>query len=312
MANSIPVREPRRLPRILVAFVIAIVLIAGAYIVSDPNIFNAKVANAQSTAALLQAFAEQKGPDGRPLWEDELIATSSTTPTAAIVPTTSNTSSTSSDFTGNTLTDQFAESLFTQYVNESSDSSQPSDDDINTLAQNAIQTAVQNHVQQNAYSQSNEHVAGSGPAALEAYAVAAQSAFNDNTISTSETGIDYFADAVEKNQPNDLQMVAGIGQEYDAIAAALMQVPVPTQAQYAHLEIANSLTKLAQDYADMSTFGTDPLRAYLGLSSYENDAQSFTQGIADMQKVFASEQVTIQKGQPGYSFYLTLQLPASQ
>src|SRR5580700_6363982 len=86
MADSTYVNRGRRVRRIFVALCIAILLVAGAYVVSDPsllNIFNPQVANAESTQQLLAAFAQQKGPDGKPLWEDELIATSSSTPIIA-------------------------------------------------------------------------------------------------------------------------------------------------------------------------------------------------------------------------------------
>jgi hypothetical protein len=297
--------QAKRVPRILGALVVALMLILGAYFISNPNIFTPKTANAESTQQLLEAFAQQKGPDGRPLWEDELIATSSTTPTAGITDETDASTTNSDDAASNTLTDQFARNMFTQYMTQLG-TTQPSDQDIDTFAENAITTLAQNHSQQESYSLQEEKVAGTGPAALTSYAVTAEQAIAANTVATDESEIDYFSDAVEKNDLAALKQVAAIGQAYTGLSSALIQTSVPTEAQYAQLEIANASSRLGEDITDMSTLETDPLRAYLGLSAYQTDAPALAKGFNDMATVYQNEDVTIPEGAPGYSFYSVL------
>ncbi len=71
--------QTTRVRRVLLALVIAGVFIFGAYLLSNPNLFTPSAANAESTQALLQAYAQKTGPDGLPLWEEQLIATASST-----------------------------------------------------------------------------------------------------------------------------------------------------------------------------------------------------------------------------------------
>lgn len=306
MASTQKTQPVNRARRVLVALGIAGVLIVGAYLVSNPQLFAPSTANAQSTQALLAAYAEQKGPNGLPLWEDQLIATASSTAW-------SNATASSTDqapqyapaptAAAGTLTDEFAQQMFMQYMNEEGGTN-PSDQDIDTFAANEIQQLAQNHTQTNVYSEANIQVGGSGAAALTAYAAAASNAIANNTVDTQESELDYFTDAVEKNDTSELAEVAAIGKAYSGLAPALMQIPVPTEAEVAHLEIANAMARLGEDISDMSAYNTDPLRAYLGLSAYQADAESLAQGFSDMATVFQTENVTLPQSNPGYTFYI--------
>ncbi|MDR3547881.1 MAG: hypothetical protein P4M11_06405 [Candidatus Pacebacteria bacterium] len=290
------------MPRILGAVVIAGVLIGGAYLLSNPSLFAPSAANAQSTQALLQAYAEQKGSNGLPLWENQLMATASSTAWAT----------TTSDITmapapiaaSGTLTDQFAQNLFTQYMQQEGNNT-PSDQDINSFAQSAIQSLVQQHSQQDTYTEANLKVAGTGPAALKAYAAAVEQVVSDNEVPSNESELDYFADAIEKNQTAGLKVVASIGSSYTALAPALIAISVPSEAQKAHLEMANAFARMGSDITDMSTYESDPLRAYLGLSAYETDAGTLASSFSDMAAVFNGDQVTLTSQDSGYDFYNT-------
>jgi hypothetical protein len=311
MAVSTYSDQRKRVSRVLGALFIAVVLIGGAYIVSSPDLFGPQVVSAATTQQLLQDFAQQKGPDGRPLWIDELAATSSSTPATATSTPDDGTAS-STDSGPQTLTDQFAQTIFTQYMSQlSADGGQPSDQDVETFADNAIQTLVQDHSTQDAYTQQDVKVQGSGSAALIAYAAGADKAISTNTANTSEGELDYFSDAVEKNDTGALTSLAAIGKAYAGLAPALMKMSVPIEAQYAHLEIANAAARLGEDITNMSAFGTDPLRAYIGLNAYETDAPALAKGFSDMATVFQDEDVVISKGDPGHGFYSILATAAA-
>jgi hypothetical protein len=304
--------QTTRVRRVLFALVIAVVFIFGAYLISNPNTFAPSTANAESTQALLEAYAQKKGPDGLPLWEEQLIATASSTAWANTASSSDDTLlAPAPDAAAGSLTDQFAQNLFTQYMQQRGDT-EPSDSDIDTFAASSIQNLVQSHAQQNVYTVLDVKSGGTGNDALLMYAAAADKAIAAHTTDTSETELDYFDDAVEKNDTGELKQVAEIGAAYTGLAPALMQIEVPTEAQQAHLEIANAMARLGNDITDMSMMETDPLRAYLGLSAYQTDADSLQQGFSDMGNVFAQDQVTIGPNELGYGFYSVIQIATPQ
>ena len=298
--------QPTRVRRVLIALVLAGVLIFGAYLLANPNFFTPSAANAESTQALLAAYAQKKGPDGLPLWEDQLIATASSTAWASEASTAAEDVPPPSGIVAasGSLTDQFAQNVFSQYIQQEGGAN-PSDSDIDTFAQSEIQTLVQDHSTQDSYSEAGIQVSGTGAAAMRTYANAVEQAVDAHSSPTAgnESELDYFSDAVEKNQLDELKEVAVIGADYTALAPALMAIQVPSEAQQAHLEMANAFARLGADITDMSMMETDPLRAYLGLSAYETDAASLAQSFSDMANVFSVDRVTLSPQDPAYDFY---------
>ncbi len=315
------------------ALALAGVLISGAYLLSDTSSFlKPSSVDAESTQALLQAYAQKDSDgDGLPDWEEALYGTDphnahSVSPTLTdgeavaqglVKPkfTTATSAATSSTTpisvhgitaAPNSLTDQFAQNLFGQYISQANGTA-PSDADIAKYAQSAIQTLVQNHSHQDVYTLSNEHISNSNQNNLNTYAVAAENALAVNTVATDKNEIDYFSSAVNSNDPGAIKALVQIGKAYTADGPTLMAITVPQESQYAHLELANSLMRLGEDVTDMSTFNDDPLRAYLGLAAYQQDSQSMLKAFTDEAAIFNSEQVTIKTGQAGYSFYNAIQ-----
>jgi hypothetical protein len=315
------------------ALIIAAVLIGGAFILSSnpSTFFHAQVADAESTQQLLQDYSQKDSDhDGLPDWEEALYGTDpynahSFSPTLTdgqavaeglIKPkfTTTTEESSTTDAAeqvpgiaaaSGSLTDEFAQQFFGQYISQQTGDtdSQPTDADIDTYAQQAMQQFVSDNTQQDPYSLSQVNVQGSGSDALIAYAAADESIFKANTVTSTKNELEYFSDAVEKNDQSALKELATIGGAYTAIGPQLMEVSVPTEMQYAHLELSNAISKLGVDITDMSMLNSDPLRAYIGFSNYQNDVNSFGQALIDTNKVFTSEQVTIPADADGYSFY---------
>ncbi len=328
---------------ILGALVIAAVMVVGAYVVSGSGlgIFSASTVNAQSTQALLAAYAQKDSDaDGLPDWEESLYGTDPNNPHSIsptmldgqavaqglIKPKFSTASAQNSTATSTTdvaenipgvlpapgsLTDQFAQNLFGQYISQSN-GTEPTQEQITTYAQNAVQSLVQNHSTQNAFTPANEHVSGTGNTALMAYAADTQAALAKDAPQLDKNEIDYFSDALANKNSTATASLAALGKSYINDGPRLMQVTVPTEAQYAHLAIANATSRLGEDITDMSYLNTDPLRAYLGLSAYEKDSLSFLQAFSDMGAVFNSESVTVSEGQQGSSFYKAVTTAATK
>jgi hypothetical protein len=290
------------------ALVIAGVLMVGAYVISGPNLsFFTPTANAESTQQLLQEYAQKLDSNGVPEW---MAALGDMTPKFTASSTASSTDD-SSDLAGTpaapgTLTDQFAQQFFGQYLQEqaaNTSGTQESESDIETFAQNAMQTFVANQTQQDPYTISELKVSGSGATALKKYAADEYDVFAANTVNSDKNEIDYFSDAVEKNDMSALTALAAIGKAYSADAPQLMQISVPSEMQFANLELANATYRLGTDITDMSMMQSDPMRAYIGLSQYQTDIVSFAKAFGDIHAVFASEQVTLSPSDPGYDLY---------
>jgi hypothetical protein len=327
---------------IIGALVIAGVLIVGSVILSNGgfSFLDPSVANAASTQALLQALASREH-NGLPDWEAELyglnpnnIHSFSPTITNAqaiaeglvkpkfLIQTATSTDATSSDddlpgitAAPGSLTEQFSQTLLTQYLQQSATDVQngttPSDSEVMTLAQSAMQTFAQQQEHQDVYALGQVQVGGTGPDAMKQYAADATAVFQKNDPDFSESEIDYFSDAVEKNDPSALTKVAALAKYYTQLAPRLMQLQVPTEAQNAHLEITNAAARLGADITDLSMMNSDPLRAYLGLAQYQLDTQSLTKGFSDMGAVFSAENISISPNDSGYAFYSVAVSPTS-
>jgi hypothetical protein len=315
------------------ALFIAAFLVVGAYFFSTPGLgfFGTNLVNAQSTQDLLKAYASKDTDgDGLPDWEEALYGTdpnnahsvsASMTDGQAVAQglvkpkfsvqgdsTASSTPDTTDALPGTeaasgSMTDQFARDLFTQTLSQS-DGTQPSADQISALAQSAIQNTVQQHASTDTFNLTQEKISGSGSDALVAYAIAAEKAVSLSSAPTTKNEIDFFSDAMATtSNQSDIQHLKTISSGLTQISSRLMLVPVPIELQQSHLAFVNELSRLAQDVNDMSFLNTDPLRAYIGLSAYQNDSAPALQSVLDIRKVFDSEIVSIPDGQPGGTFY---------
>jgi hypothetical protein len=322
---------------IIGALVIAGVLVVGAFIFSSPNfsLFATNTANAESTQTLLKAYAQKDSDnDGLPDWEESLYGLDPHNPhsfspnmtdgeavarglvkpkfsSAATATTTDSSAIPGPTAAPNSVTDQFAQDLFKQITSQSN-GTPPTQAEIAQFAQSAIQSLVQNHSTQNKYSLSSLKISDYGPDALRTYAIAAEKTLAANDPGTSKNELDYFSDAVNLNDAQAFASLKKIGAAYSADGPSFMNTPTPAAAQYAHLEVANALTRMGEDVTNMSAMNTDPLRAYLGLAAYQNDSQSMLRAFSDMSAVFQKEQITILQGQPGGSFYNALLSAAKQ
>lgn len=328
VANSI------RTIGIIVACVIASILIGTAFLISGPLPSFFGTANAESTHDLLvQYAAKDSDHDGLPDWEEALYGTDPNNP-HSISPTLTDgeavaqglvkpavATATSSPAAANsipgasvattTVTDEFARELFSQYLLQLGPNAQPTPDDVATFVEQGLANLSTNQQVPDAYNAGQVRVVGSGSDALISYAAAEESAFSKNTIKADRSEIDYFADAVNKNDASALVEVKRIGAAYTALGSAYLAVPVPQEAAVPHLAIANALARLGGDITDMSMLGSDPLRSYLGLAKYENDASNLQKALVSLHDVYASERVVIPDGTTGVFFYALLQKSAA-
>jgi hypothetical protein len=307
---------------ITIAVAFAVIVITGAWFLSKPG--GASLANAESTEALLKSYAIQDTDgDGLPDWEESLYGTdpkkadtdgdgvgdaqavkeglvklsvSAQAPAApgpslaAGIPGTTAASS--------TLTDQFSQIFFNNYIQSRGDSV-PTQDEMQTFVENAVTSLEQSQQRPDAYTASDIKVSGQGADALAAYAAAVETAFSTNSPDLPYSELTYFTDAAQKNDAKAAANINLISKGYADTAAAITKIPVPSEAAAADLGLVNAMARLSDTIADLGSVQSDPIRAMLGLEEYNTDGPALVAALTAVGQVFSTAGVSIPEGQPG-------------
>ncbi|MDB5189560.1 MAG: hypothetical protein JWL82_517 [Parcubacteria group bacterium] len=318
---------------IIVSSFLAVAFMVVAVLVSGPLPFHLNTVNASSTHDLLVAYAaKDTDADGLPDWEEALYATdpnnahsvnASLTDSEAVsqglvkpkfATATSTPTLDPSELPGviagpQTVTDQFAQALFSQYLSQQGGTT-PTPEQIASYVESAVTDLTASGATPNAFNQGQIRVSGSGPDALLTYAADAEAVMNKNSSGSDKSEIEYFADAVEKDDAAALAQTKKIGASYAGMAKGFMLISVPKEAATPHLALANAMARLGQDITDMSTLGADPLRAYLGLANYQNDSKALVTALATLNSVYAAEGARVPEGATGSTFFSATQSAA--
>jgi hypothetical protein len=315
------------------AAVVAVALIGGAYYLSSGRV--AQV-NAASTDDILKAYAaKDTDGDGLPDWEEALYGTDPTkadtfnlgmtdaeavqkglvklkitAPTAPAAATSSLAASIPGPTAASTtLTDQFAQAFFNNYISTRG-SQPPTADQAAQFVQGAVANLVATQVRPDAYAASDIKVSGSGATALQAYAAQVDQVFASHSAQVSYDEMTYFADAAEKNDASAVTNLKAIASAYLGVAQAVAALPVPNEAAPADLAFVNAAARLGGTIGDLATVQDDPIRALVALGDYPTDAQGLAASLANLSAVFAQDGAVIPEGAAGYSFYHLTQVAA--
>lgn len=304
---------------------LAVVLIGTAYTLSGPSPFSTKKVDAESTHDLLVSYASKDtDSDGLPDWQESLYGTdvsnahsvnASVTDSEAVAQglvaprfasATSTTVLASSipgvDAGPTTLTDQFAKSLFGQYLKARS-KGQPSSADIATFVEQGVAELKRTQVIPDAFNQGQVRVVGTGPDALLSYSASAEKVILQIDSGKQKDEISYYSDAVNKGDTKALSMVQKYAVSYGVAGRALMKVEVPKELASSHLKLANALMHAGESLQKMSLLNSDPIAAMLGIATYSDDAQDTFTAMSEMGSVYTSEGVIPPVGSSGRTFY---------
>lgn len=323
--------------RTIAAAIFAVAVIAGAYAVAR-GAATPQVAQASTETALLAQIATKDSTgDGLPDWEKALygiplnatttdyfhlgmtdgeavakglIVPVAPTPAAPSVPAANNSNDSAASFgltapAAGSLTDVFAQNFFALYISaEQSNGGSLSDDQIDALAQQALTQLSSSVTPAPDFKTAAEiTVSGSGPAALVAYAVAAQQVLAAHGTQLPESELQYLQDYLNNADPSTLAHIQQIAAAYQDTAAGLAVLPVPQEAAAAHLALVNALARLGETSTDFSHVDTDPLAAMMALQLYPQDVTDMIGAFSTLDQIFANENVSIPAGQPGAGFY---------
>jgi hypothetical protein len=311
-----------------VALIIGALLIAGAYFI--PRLLATPRAEAGTTDDLLKAIStKDTDGDGLPDWEEALYGTNpnksdtngygmtdsqavakglivpkAVTPAAPVA----SGSSTPADLkyvpggapAPGSLTEQFAQNFFAQYLASHQGGKTLSTDDMTTFVTTAIQQLQQSQSQQDAFVLSEVKVSGSGAQAVHAYAVAAEAAFTANTVQLPKSELLYLSDAISKNDASAIGNIEKIAAAYTNTAKALAALTVPNELATRHLALANALAQMGIVTGEFAAVNRDPILTSVALASYTGDATAMRDAFVGMAAAIGSAGVVLKPGDPGY------------
>lgn len=313
--------------RIVSASAIALLMIGGAYAFSGPNpLFGlGRIAEAQSAEELLKEYAAKDTDfDGLPDWQEalygtdpadpesfqvgikdgEAVAQGLITPKVAVRPESRVTDIDSIPGVAAapaSLTDRFSQALISQYLQNRGESI-PTSEEIAGFVDDAVANLLAESETRDSFSSADVRVAGSGSAALIAYAVEIERVFDTHTPAGFRGELSYFSQAM-KGDRSAYTKIEAASEMYARIARDMMATSVPSDARQAHLSIANAIMHLSEVTADMAAMDTDPVRALMGISLYRRYAEEMLAGFKNLEGVFRAQQVVIPAGAPGYDTY---------
>lgn len=311
--------------RIAAASLLAVLMVGGTYLSTGPNPFfgMTRIAGAQSSEELLREYAaKDSDTDGLPDWQESLYGTDPSNPESfqagikdgeavaqgliepkvVVRPEEEPIDSDSIqgiDAVPDSLTDRFSQTLLKQYL-LSKGTEPPTQEEIIAFVQQGVAELSASFVPKDAYSAAQVRSSGtSGGEALRIYAAQVDAAFGAHTVSTDKNELYYFDDAMKGNA-SALKKIASISDAYTNISKALMDIPVPQEAQRAHLSLANALMQMSEISGHMASMETDPLRALMGIGLYQQSANRVVAALTGMHGIFTALQITIPEGTGGF------------
>lgn len=285
--------------RISAASFLALIMVGSAYLLSGPNIFTSRSANAESTEALLKAYATKDSDgDGLPDWEEALYGTDPNkaisnpygipdgeaarrgllTPKSLATQLPSaqqgTTTLTSADFGGvqapapGSITDQFSKELFQQIV-ETSGGQPLSSDQQQTLINNLLS----NYSQKEAALLASKYTAVSthpdSSVTPAGYADDVYNALSTDIPSTDSDVLVLTQALVQNDDQTALPKLKTLGAAYTKLTNDLLALHVPPQLDQAHLSLIQSTDEVAKAIAAVQNYKADPIAMMGSISVFD-------------------------------------------
>jgi type VI protein secretion system component VasA len=284
---------------IALSLVLSAGLVYGADLITQPP----KPTTAVSTAAPAQ-------PDDSANWEAALYAIQAANASTSLsAPNPQTVQQMLAAVQSPNLTDTIGKTIL---INLSSAESQGMGNDVPTQDQITAAAAAQIKSQQaspSSYTAADLTVVPVSDASLRAYGngvMQALSAHPDASEQATLLSIDYAVEGGDKTQGAKL---ASIGAAYQAAATDLLAVPVPQTLVPLHLEVVNNLLSISATYADMQTVYSDPIRAMVGLKTYESLMDAGARVFTNIAQELSKDGILFNKDEPGsaWSIFLSSQ-----
>lgn len=311
---------------LIVASVTAVLLVAGAYVLSGPIPFIDRV-TAESSDELLRSYAvKDSDADGLTDWQESLYGTDPTNPTSfrtdlldgeaarqelltpkTVVPAQDLTTDLpGADPAPSSLTEEFSRKFLGQYL-LTRGAEPPTEEAMANFVSDAIAELVQTSLATPRYTASDARIAsGDDAAAFRTYMKEMQAVSDAHEPLLEDRDVALIRSAIEKSDADALVKLKDMSETYETLAEAVMQVRVPRSAVEAHVATANALNYLSIATADVAEYTEDPIRTLLGIGEYRESIRLTLEALALMHGPMTRSGVTVDASAPEYDFYQTV------
>lgn len=307
---------------IVIASVIAVLLVGGAYALSGPLPFTTPKVDAQSSEELLKAYAlKDSDSDGLKDWEEELYGTDpqnahshqadltdgEVVAKGILTPKSVAPSEPDLNFPGtpaapSSLTERFSQKFVGQYL-LTRGTNPPTDEEMLRFVTSAVNELAAQATSTPTYTATDAIVISENThETFTSYAINAEAAITSVAVKSGKTELAYLQEALENNDNSALEKLKEIADGYKAMAKALMNVPVPSSLLPEHVALANSFMYMSDATRDLTVFSDDPIRAFVGLGVYRSRLLDLSQVFINLDGIFTESDVTFTQGQPGFIF----------
>jgi len=319
--------------RILGSLLAAAALVGGSYLVAANGALEPTRVEASTETALLQAIATKDSDgDGLPDWEETLYGTDphlvdtrtlgmtdgEAVTKGLIVPSAvadipapeagGGTAPVTVDGVAapapGSLTANFAKTFFSLYLSaKQAKGGLLSQEESAALVQKAVDQLAASIAPTSDFKTLGElTVSGTGPDALRAFAISAETVMTQHSVQASKSELLYLEDAVKNGDSSALTHIMAIAKGYRESATALAVLPVPQELANDYLTLINALARIAQISGDFARVEGDPLATMLALGQYPQTVLALGNSLININKTYVASGVLLPSGTPGASF----------
>ncbi len=208
----------------------------------------------------------------------------------------------------NNLTDTVARSLF---VNLSDASAQGMGSDIPT--QESIIASVSQNVgvagTPKTYTQSDVTLVEDSTQTRHDYGNAVMVALGNHQDATSRNVLLAMSNATDSDSPAQLQALAHVQHEYQALVADLTKLRVPKTLAPLHVQALNDLAAAANSVGDMQKLFEDPLRGLQALQQYQLLLGEVARVFTSIAEQFGKNGILFTNSEPGAAWTVFVSTP---
>ncbi len=316
--------------RISAASVLALLMVGSSYVLSGPNIFTSKFANAGTTDELLKAYAaKDTDSDELPDWQEALYGTDpnkaisnsfgipdgqaaregklTQNSLASLLPADTTTSTSTEDILSEvpgidpapgSITDEFSKEFFQQYMQKSGGRQLDAETEqklVTDLLSNI--TVKAKGKLSSSYTQVSIHT--NSTVTVSQYASTIEDIFRAHDVSAeANEPIPLMEALIQKNDESARKKLQLLSDSYGAITTDLLAAQVPPRLAVQHLALIRGFDELHKATALVVTYEKDPLGVMGALSTYQPSSASIVTAFKGIATIILSTGEPA-AGQPG-------------
>lgn len=185
-----------------------------------------------------------------------------------------------------TLTDTFARSFFTQYMNLQQSGVKITSDNADQIAGDYLKNATLPSISAKQYTSSDLSLVDSNPNTLASYQTSITAIFAKYWPTGKVNELSIMQQSFTNNDTKALDEMTAVISAYQNILNNTLALSVPKLAVSLHLNVINSLATYIQTLKMVQLAYTDPLSGLVGLNAYQDNRSNALISIANLRAYF--------------------------